>query len=201
MTRTRLALFAAPLIVLGVLYLALGAGANREEAGVARDNEALRPLLVGEMQRLVLHDVTRPAPPLAFQDIDGQPVSLADFRGRWVLLNFWATWCAPCREEMPALDALEAALGGDGFAVIPVATGRNPVPAIEAFYDSVGLEHLPVFRDPDQRLAAEMGVVGLPVTVILDPSGHEIARLVGDADWNSAESRVILIKLMTESDV
>ena len=196
MTRTRLALLAAPLIVLGLLYLALAPGANDQQAGIARDNGALRPLLVGDMQKLVLHDVTRPAPARPFQDAAGGPVSLEEFRGRWVVLNFWATWCAPCREEMPSLDALEAALGGPGFAVLPVATGRNPLPAIESFYESTGLRQLPILRDPDQRLAAEMGVLGLPVTVILDPAGHEIGRLVGDADWNGTEARALLAAVM-----
>ncbi len=122
--------------------------------------------------------------------------TLAEYEGRWVLLNFWATWCAPCRHEMPSLDRLEAALGGDDFAVVPVATGRNPLQGIERFFAETDLEHLPILRDPGQQIAREMGVLGLPVTVILDPQGREIARLTGDAEWDSDSAKAIVTALI-----
>ena len=105
------------------------------------------------------------------------------------LVNFWATWCAPCRSEMPALDALARARGGADFEVITIATGRNSPEAIAAFRDEAGITDLPTFLDPKGALAAAMDVPGLPVTVLLDRDGNEVARLMGDADWNGPDAR------------
>ena len=172
-----------------LLYTALALAAN---PALAADPAALRDLRAGDMRALVVHDAPRAVPEAVLLDADDAGHPLEGWQGSWVLLNFWATWCPPCREEMPSLDALEAALGGADFAVLPVATGRNPLPAIRRFYGEAALEHLPILRDPRQALAAEMGVFGLPVTVLLDPDGREIARLTGDADWNGPDARAIL---------
>ncbi len=165
---------------------------------VAADPATLAALREGDMRKLVVHDTPRPVPEAVFLDADDGAHALEAWRGRHVLLNFWATWCPPCRHEMPGLDRIEAEMGGAEFAVVPVATGRNPLPAIRRFYDEAGLAHLPVLRDPDQSLARQMGVFGLPVTVVLDPEGREIARLTGDAEWDSPEARRWLQALLGE---
>lgn len=175
-----------------VLYMALGLCANVALADTARIAE----LREGDMKKLVLHDEAKPASTEAFTGEDGGTVSLADYRGKYVLLNFWATWCAPCRKEMPMLSQVQAELGGDAFQVVTLATGRNPVPAIKTFFAEIGVDNLPRHRDPKQMLARGMGVLGLPVSVILDPQGNEIARLQGDADWNSDSARAILAALI-----
>lgn len=144
------------------------------------------------MRKLVVHAAPREVPAAVLLDAEDAPHALEDWRGRWVLLNFWATWCPPCRHEMPGLDRIEAELGGADFAVLPVATGRNPLPAIRRFYAETELAHLPVLRDPDQRLARAMGVFGLPVTVLIDPKGREVARLTGDAEWDGPAARSLL---------
>jgi thiol-disulfide isomerase/thioredoxin len=109
-----------------------------------------------------------------------------------VLLNFWATWCAPCREEMPSLDALQAELGGDDFQVVAIAAGHNPAPAIEKFLTEAKITNLPVLLDPRQGLARGMGVMGMPVTILIDRDGNEIARLIGGADWASEASKTLI---------
>ena len=135
-------------------------------------------------------------PPITLKDLREQSRSLTDWPNRTLLINFWATWCAPCRKELPALDALNRDLGGDRFRVVTIATGRNTLPAITRLFDETGVESLPLLLDPKQGLAHNMGVMGLPVSVILDPEGREIARMTGDADWNGASARAIVAALL-----
>ena len=171
-----------------ILYIALGLGAN----GAVADTAALESLRDGDMKKLSFSATPEAAPDVAFETVDGRTATLAEYEGRHVVLNFWATWCAPCRHEMPTLSALQAALGGDDFAVVTIATGRNPPPAMKKFFDDIGVDNLPLHRDPKSALARSMGVFGLPITVLLDPQGREIARLQGDADWNSDSARAII---------
>jgi len=167
------------------LYTALCLTANTALAGPAA--EALRE---GDMKKLVFSAEAADVPAITVEDGDGAERLLSDWRGQWVVLNFWATWCAPCRHEMPSLDRLQAAM--PEIAVLPVATGRNSVAAIAKFYGEAGVTALPVLRDPRSELARNMGVLGLPVTVILNPEGREVARLTGDAEWDSASARAVL---------
>jgi len=173
-----------------IVYICAAAGAN------AAGPEALEALRTGGMRKLVLHEAPRPVPAAVLLDAADVPRALADWQGRIVVLNFWATWCAPCREEMPSLAALETALGGADLAVLPVATGRNPVPAIGRFMAETGVANLPVLRDPAMAFARAMGVMALPVTVILDREGREVGRLIGDADWAAPEARALLAALV-----
>ncbi|MFT4150329.1 MAG: TlpA disulfide reductase family protein [Paracoccaceae bacterium] len=171
-------------MLMAVVYTALSFGAN---PAMAEDVADLRD---GDMKKLVLHDTPKSVPEAALLDGDDAPRALGEYRGRWVVLNFWATWCAPCRKEMPSLDRLQAAL--PGVAVVPVATGRNPVDGIHRFYDEAGVTNLPVLRDPTSAFGRQMGVLALPVTVIVDPEGREVARLIGDADWDSPSALAVL---------
>ena len=170
-----------------VLYTALGIGANAALAGEI-DWQAAHD---GGLAKLAQTTPT-PVPATAFTDPEGGTHSLADYRGKVVLLNFWATWCAPCREEMPSLDALQAELGGDDFQVVAIAAGHNPPAAIQKFLTEAKIANLPVRLDPRQGLAREMGVMGMPVTVLIDRDGNEIARLIGGADWASEASKTLI---------
>ena len=146
------------------------------------------------MKKLMLLDEPVAVPEAVLLDAEDGEHSLADYKGKWVVLNFWATWCAPCRREMPSLELLQAAM--PDIAVVPVATGRNAVEGIRRFFDDAGVKTLPILRDPQSRLAHGMGVMGLPVTVILNPEGQEVARLIGDAEWDSDSARAILAALV-----
>jgi thiol-disulfide isomerase/thioredoxin len=171
---------------LTVVYTAFLLGANAALADVA----ALRD---GDMKKLAIHEAPVAIPEVGLVDADDAPRTLAEYRGKWVVLNFWATWCAPCRHEMPSLDRLQAAM--PEIAVVPVATGRNAVTGIRKFFEEEAIVNLPILRDPTSELARGMGVMGLPVTVILNPEGEEVARLIGDAEWDSDSARAILAAL------
>jgi len=171
-------------LMLAMLYTALMMGANPVAA---------QPVLEGDMKKLILVDA-KPVPDFILLDANDGPHPLSGWQGQWVVLNFWATWCAPCREEMPSLANLQHAL--PELAVLPVATGRNAVAAITRFYVEAGVTSLPVLRDPKSTFAREMGVLGLPVTVIIDPQGREVGRLIGDAAWDSPEALAMFRGLM-----
>jgi len=182
-----------------VLYVALALGANPGFAGALTPAE-LSGLRDGDMRKLVVHSEPKPVPAVILLDMDGGEQTLASLAGQYVLLNFWATWCAPCRKEMPSLDALEVAFGGADFVVRPVAAGRNPVPAIEKFWRSAELTALQSWRDPKMTLAGQMGVFGLPATILLDPEGREIARMTGDANWFSEEAVALVSALLGRAE-
>ena len=172
--------------LLVVLYTALILGANPGVAEVAS-------LLDGDMKKLMLWDAPVDVPDAVLLDATDGEHALADYKGKWVVLNFWATWCAPCRREMPSLERLQAAM--PEIAVVPVATGRNAVEGIQRFFDEAGVTTLPILRDPTSDLAHAMGIMGLPVTVILNPDGQEVARLIGDAEWDSDSAKAVLKEL------
>lgn len=179
-------------LLLALVYTALAAGANAADV----DPATLESLRDGSMKRLAIHAEPRKVATGPFRLQDGGRARLSDYRGKTILLNFWATWCAPCRKEMPQLAALQARFQGDGFEVVTLATGRNSPEGIARFFAEIGVDNLPGHRDPDQKIARDMKVLGLPVTVLIDHEGREIARLVGDADWDSASARAIVAALV-----
>ena len=127
----------------------------------------------------------RPVPELHFIDGAGQPRTLAEFRGKSVLLNLWATWCVPCRKEMPALDRVQASLGGPDFEVVALSIDRKGLPAVQAFYAELGLKELAIYVDELGRVASEAGALGLPTTLLVDAQGNEVGRAVGPREWDS----------------
>ncbi len=160
--------------------------------GTASNMSAAAALREGDMKKLNFHSDLRAISEKPFVTTDGNNRALADYQGKVVLLNFWATWCAPCRKEMPMLAELQRQMGGDAFQVVTLATGRNPLPAMQKFFDEIGVDNLPLYRDPKQEIARDMSVLGLPATVLIDREGREIARMTGDADWSGASARAIL---------
>ena len=142
----------------------------------------------------------KPVPELTFFDGAGNEVSLADFRGEVVVLNLWATWCAPCRREMPSLDRLQAHFGGDGLEVIALSLDRGDVGKVRDFYDELGISTLAVYHDPQARAGRELGAPGLPTTILIDRSGQEVGRLLGPAEWDSDEAIAVIRALMGSSE-
>ncbi|SLN53980.1 TlpA disulfide reductase family protein [Pseudooctadecabacter jejudonensis] len=189
-------IFAAASIigVAGGLYLAT---ATEESPALPQmEFSAVEALREADMQKLQF-GVNRGSD-VVFTHEDGSDMTLASYEGQWVVLNFWATWCAPCRKEMPHLSDLQASMDSDTFEVVTVATGINQRPAMIRFLDEIGVDNLPLHTDNNSALARDMGVIGLPVTVVLHPDGFEVARLIGDADWASDNAKEILQTLMAQ---
>ncbi|WP_299968226.1 TlpA disulfide reductase family protein [uncultured Roseobacter sp.] len=179
--------------VAALLYTALVAGAIAAPTGASADLEAAAALREGDMKKLVFHEAPEVVPNVPFDLADGAgQATLEDYRGKYVLLNFWATWCGPCRIEMPHLSELQTELGGDDFEVLTIATGRNSPTGIKSFLAEIGVDNLPRHQDPQQKLASQMAIFGLPITVLIDPDGREVARLRGDADWASDSAKALL---------
>jgi thiol-disulfide isomerase/thioredoxin len=129
----------------------------------------------------------KPVPPLEFEDAQGRKRTLAEFRGRMVVLNIWATWCAPCREEMPALDRLQAKLGGPSFQVLAVSVDQQGPEVARRFYQEIGVKSLDFYIDRSARAAFRLDAPGLPVSLLIDRQGREIGRKLGAAEWDAPQ--------------
>lgn len=156
------------------------------------DRSAPFPAFKGHAGQFSHFDPARPVPPLAFTDRDGAALALESFRGKVVLLNLWATWCAPCVREMPALDRLQAALGGPAFEVVALSIDRNGREAVEPFFARHGLAHLGMYLDPASAAARALGVSSLPVSILIGPDGRSLGRIDGAADWDSAAAEALV---------
>jgi thiol-disulfide isomerase/thioredoxin len=185
-----------PRLAAALLYAALSLTANPAAALTPGERAGLEALKAGDMRKLVVAETPEPAPDITVTRPDGTETTLAAREARLRVVNFWATWCAPCRAEMPALVELGRARADAGLELVLVATGRNSPEAIARFAEDVGLPDLDTLLDPQSRLAAAMGVPGLPVTVLLDADGAEIARLLGEADWRAPEALAVVDYLL-----
>ncbi|MCK0169220.1 TlpA family protein disulfide reductase [Jannaschia sp. S6380] len=159
---------------------------------------ALDPaLLTGTMAKMAPVDPYTPSI-TAYTQADGSIGDLSDYAGEVVVLNFWATWCAPCRAEMPSLQALQDELGDDGLEVVTLAFGRHNPEAMARFWADTGVTTLPLHLDARSEVARGMGVKGLPHTVLLDREGRVVAELVGEADWAAPETLALMRALLEE---
>ncbi len=200
--RARLA--AAAIIVAAVLsagiYVTLkgqgNGGASAACAASGRLAQSLDPLVKGELAAFQIARAPEKLSELAFTGPKGQPMTLADFHGKVALVNLWATWCTPCRKEMPALDRLSAALGGADFAVVPVSidVGDSGRPA--AFLEQTGVKNLPLYTDRTTEIFESLKsrglAIGLPVTVLLDRNGCRLGHINGPAEWDSEDGRRLI---------
>jgi thiol-disulfide isomerase/thioredoxin len=187
---------AAALAVLGAaLYGSLSGAGNSAatECRAARPlAERLDPLARGEIAALKVEKAPGRLPNLAFNTPDGSATTLAALQGRTVLLNLWATWCVPCRQEMPALDKLQAELGGADFEVVAVNIDTRNVEKPRAWLKDAGVTRLAYYADPQAKVFQDLRqvgkAVGMPTTFLLDPNGCELARLNGPAEWGSEDA-------------
>ena len=152
-----------------------------------------------EIANFMIHPEPRALPEIAFQDGAGKVQTLAAFQGKVVLLNVWATWCAPCRQEMPTLSRLQERLGGLEFEVMALSIDRAGPKVVREFYAELGVKNLSLYVDPSMKTMRALSTVGLPTTLLLDRQGREVGRLVGPAEWDSPEA-VALVQRWIKKD-
>lgn len=151
-----------------------------------------KELATGSLAAFLIHPEPKALPDLAFQDGGGKPLTLADWKGRVVLLNLWATWCAPCRKEMPDLSKLETELGSDQFEVVAISVDRKGAEASAAFLKETGVDNLKLYVEPSTKIVTELQSAGLPATLLIDRQGRELGRILGPADWASPEAQALI---------
>jgi thiol-disulfide isomerase/thioredoxin len=161
-------------------------------AGAVPRAQALKPLAQGEVAALNVAATPLQVPDLAFSDSTGKPRRLSGWKGRIVLLNLWATWCVPCRKEMPALDALEQRLGGPEFEVVAVNIDTRNLDRPKSWLDEVGVRKLVYYTDPSGKVFQDLKAVGrafgMPTTLLIDGDGCELATIAGPAEWASGDA-------------
>jgi thiol-disulfide isomerase/thioredoxin len=153
---------------------------------------SLAGLNKGRMTTFVFQKALTAVPDISFVDGGGAEKKLSAFKGKVVLLNLWATWCAPCRHEMPALDRLQAQLGGSDFEVVALSTDRGGLEKPRKFLADMGVKALALYNDASGRNASELKVIGMPTTLLIDREGRELGRLVGPAEWDSEDAKALI---------
>jgi len=190
-----LALAGLGLAAAGGFYATRGAPGNSACSAARSITGKLKPLAIGDVAAVQVFDDPAPAPNLIFF-ADGAPTKLADFKGKAVLVNLWATWCIPCRAEMPALDKLEGELGGPKFQVVAINIDQRNPQKPKDFLREVGIKHLAYFNDQSvnvfQDLKASVPVEGLPVSLLVGADGCQLALINGPADWASAAATALV---------
>jgi len=178
--------------VYGIATLTGNAGSDTACRPAVELARKLAPLARGEVAAVNIAKSPLRLLDLTFQDATGKPLTLAHWRGRTVLLNLWATWCVPCRKEMPTLDALQGKLGGPGFEVVAINIDTRDPEKPKAFLKQIGIEKLAYFADPDAKTFQDLKAIGrafgMPTTLLIDPHGCELGTIAGPAEWASDDA-------------
>jgi thiol-disulfide isomerase/thioredoxin len=177
------------------VYVMVGRPDNDRRSGAApgsAERAGANSLRTGAMTTFVLKQPPAPLPDIRFVNGKGEEVSLKSFVGKVVLLNLWATWCAPCREEMPALERLQQQLGSDTFQVVALAVDKAGLDGARKFLKDNNIAGLELFADPTARIGTELKVIGMPTTILIDAEGRELGRLIGPAAWDSPEAKRLI---------
>ena len=171
---------------------AAGAGATLALSASGSSVFAQLPAFKGSLGAFVPRTPPEAPPAITFKYADGKELTLADFKGRALVLNYWATWCAPCVEEMPALDKLHASLAGEGIEVVAISVDRGGMRQVAPFFEVNALKNLPVYLDPPGASMRAFGLRGLPTTIVIDRQGRDAGRLEGMAHWDSDDAKKLL---------
>ena len=140
-----------------------------------------------DIKNLVLIENSKIYDEVNFKDKNQKNVDLADYKGKLIILNFWATWCAPCREEMPSLDSLQSDEILDNLKIFPINIGQENLLKSEKFFQELNIKNLEIYFDSSITLAKKFKLRGLPTTILFDKGGYEFARIIGSIDFNDKE--------------
>lgn len=179
------------LAIVAAVYLIAGPQINGGGESGARVSP-LAGYVTGPVGNFQPASTPQPVPELQFHDAEGQIVHLSDFRGKLVLLNLWATWCVPCREEMPDLNELQGAMGSDKFQVVALSVDKDGLELARSFLKEVKADHLALYNDPTSGANFKVKGYGLPTTLLISPEGDELGRIVGPAEWNKPEAHALI---------
>jgi len=186
------------LLKLGPLLLIVNLFFSSLAVAESNYEDKTKDIIEGELRKFIFSDGTKTLPNPVVLDMDENVVEIGS-NDDILVINFWATWCAPCKKEMPSLNNLAENMKYDDVRIITVASGRNSKEAIESFFSDNDLVNLNKFRDPRGKIAMSYGVTALPTTVVIDPSGKEIGRIIGDIDWNTENIRAFFRNLVKTS--
>lgn len=186
------------LLKLGPLLLIVNIFFSSLAVAESNYEDKTKDIIEGELRKFIFSDGTKTLPNPVVLDMDENVVEIGS-NDNILVINFWATWCAPCKKEMPSLNNLAENMKYDDVRIITVASGRNSKEAIESFFSDNDLVNLNKFRDPRGKIAMSYGVTALPTTVVIDPSGKEIGRIIGDIDWNTENIRAFFRNLLKTS--
>ena len=178
-----------PLILVVNLFFSISAIAESKYAEKTKD------IIRGELRKFIFSESMEVLPNPLILDANGNMVEIG-YKEDILIINFWATWCAPCKKEMPSLNSLAQNMKYEDIQIITIASGRNSKEAIDGFFDDNNLVNLKKYRDPRGRIAVKYGVTALPTTVVINPTGLEIGRIIGDIDWDTADVRSFFKKLL-----
>ncbi len=178
-----------PLILIVNLFFSISAIAESKYAEKTKD------IIRGELRKFIFSEKTEVLPKPLILDANENMVEIG-YDEDILIINFWATWCAPCKKEMPSLNSLAQNMKYEDIQIITIASGRNSKEAIDGFFDDNNLVNLKKYRDPRGRIAVKYGVTALPTTVVINPTGLEIGRIIGDIDWDTADVRSFFKKLL-----
>lgn len=192
-------LFAVVSAVLIVVYMAADSGSNKRVDKIGSQpghqpatNADEVGLNIGKMSTFIFHAEPRHLSEATFNDSNGNPLTIASFAGKTILLNLWATWCAPCRHEMPHLDRLQSELSGEKFEVVAVSIDRGSPQKSRRFLAEINARDLKLYHDPTAQIGFALNTFGMPSTLLIDEKGREIGRLVGPAEWDHADARRLI---------
>lgn len=194
----------AAILAFAVLYGTKGPGGNQAQAcaGTEKVLAAMKPFAKGEVAAVQVPKVSQMIPDLAFTGPDGQATSIAALRGKTLLVNLWATWCVPCRKEMPALDRLQQQMGGADFAVVAINIDQRNLDRPKRFLDEIGVKALAYYADPAAKSFQDLQKIGralgMPTTLIVDTKGCELAHLAGPAEWDSPDALALIKAAMAK---
>ncbi len=182
----------AGLVGFGAVYVMRGIPDNAAVTGADALKATVPEVKTGQMAAYVKKRTPEALPEITFNDASGKVLTLADFKGKTVLLNLWATWCAPCREEMPSLDRLQKDLGSDKFEVVALSLDRKGAEAAQKFLDETKVTHLKLYIDATAKHGTTLRAIGMPTTILIDKEGRELGRLTGPAEWDSEDAKKLI---------